>query len=150
MVSRGYAMVGLVLFSILSLAYVYYRPAYLPTNMTPYKAPTESLKIRTTWEEFLKDCGGEVIVENFVHARSVFNVKYENNIVSWTGYFADSKQPNNVVPLFGSDHALNLLVKMMPSESILYPDLVLSVSSTLLREQRNVIKALKKGDEIRF
>jgi hypothetical protein len=41
--------------------------------MTPYKAPTESKMIDITWEKFLSDCGGEVIVENFVHARSIFN-----------------------------------------------------------------------------
>lgn len=38
----------------------------------------------------------------------------------------------------------------MPSESALYPDLVLSLSSTVLREHRNIINMLKKGDEIRF
>lgn len=39
---------------------------------------------------------------------------------------------------------------MMPSESVLYPDLVLSVSSQLLKEKNNVIKSLQKGDEIEF
>ena len=59
--------------------------------MTPYETPKDSKVIDTTWEEFLKDCGGEVIVENFVHARSVFNRKYENNQVTWVGVFAESK-----------------------------------------------------------
>ena len=57
--------------------------------MSVYEHPTESKEISTQWEGFLLDCGGEVIVENYVHARSVFNKKYENNIVSWTGYFAE-------------------------------------------------------------
>ena len=39
---------------------------------------------------------------------------------------------------------------MMPSESVLYPDLVLSLSSQVLREHKNIIKMLNKGDEIRF
>jgi hypothetical protein len=54
------------------------------------------------------------------------------------------------MPLFGSDHALNVLVKMMPSESILYPDLVLSIPTSMLKDKRNLIRNLKKGDEIRF
>jgi hypothetical protein len=45
--------------------------------MGPYEPPKESHRILTTWDEFLKDCGGEVIVENYVHARGVFNKKYE-------------------------------------------------------------------------
>lgn len=60
--------------------------------MTPFEHPTESKVIDATWEEFLKDCGGEVVVENYVHARNIFNHKYEMNEVTWTGYFAEAKQ----------------------------------------------------------
>jgi hypothetical protein len=49
-----------------------------------------------------------------------------------------------------SDHALNFLVKMDPSESVLYPDLVLSVSAKTLNEQRATIQKMKRGDEIAF
>ena len=38
----------------------------------------------------------------------------------------------------------------MPSESVLYPDIVLSVSSKFLAEKQGVIKSLEKGDEIMF
>jgi len=76
-----------------------------------------------------------VIVENFVHARSVFNKKYENNIVQWNGYYAETKQ-TNALPFFASSHAINLLVKMLPTESSVYPDLVLSVSTGLLQEKK--------------
>ena len=50
--------------------------------------------------------------------------------------------------IFGSDHALNLLVKMSPSESTVYADLVLSIGSTLLAEKRDLFKSLASGDEI--
>jgi len=90
-----------------------------------------------------------VIVENFVHARGVFNKKYENNIVEWDGYFADSKT-TNTLPYFSSDHAINVLVKMMPTESSVYPDLVLSVSTDLLKRRRALFNSVKKGDHIRF
>lgn len=49
-----------------------------------------------------------------------------------------------------SDHAINVLVKMEPTESSLYPDLVLSVSTQMLNSQRSVIQKLKRGDEIEF
>lgn len=74
--SRGYAMIVLLLFLILSLYYVYMRPSIFQP-LTPYEVPKDSKNIDTTWEEFLKDCGGEVIVENNVHARNIFNKKYE-------------------------------------------------------------------------
>jgi len=80
------------------------------------------------------DCGGEVIVENYIHARSVFNKKYENNNVEWVGSFVESRliPLNGVTRLFGSEHAMNIMVKMSPSESVQYPDLVLSVASNIL------------------
>lgn len=93
-ISRGYAMVILILFTALSLYYVYMRPSYFGPS-TPFEQPRESHRITATWEEFLQDCGGEVIVENNVHARNIFNQKYENNQVSWKGYFAETKGNSN-------------------------------------------------------
>jgi len=102
-----------------------------------------------TWEQFLEDCGGEIVVENYVHARSVFNKKYESNIVEWYGYYAETKQ-TNALPFFSSDHAINVLVKMWPTESSLYPDLVLSIGSELLHRKKDMFKSLKKGDHIKY
>ena len=66
------------IFMVFSLYFVYMRPSMF-TPMTPFEAPRESRVILSTWEEFLGDCGGEIIVENNVHARNLFNQKYENN-----------------------------------------------------------------------
>lgn len=124
-------MAVLIIFSVLSLYYVYMRPSYF-TPMTPFEVPKESHVIAATWEEFLGDCGGSVIVENNVHARNLFNHKYEANQVTWRGYYADTKMNQNAgLPFMTSDHALNILIKMEPSESVLYPDLVLSVQTKL-------------------
>ena len=136
--SRGYAIAILVLFSLFSLYYVYMRPSYATTFATPYEVPKESKEISYSWEEFLQDCGGQVIVENNVHARNVFNQKYESNIVTWRGHFAETKV-TNAFPLWGSDHALNVLIKMSPSESPLYPDLVLSLSNQVLNQKRALL-----------
>ena len=126
------------------------RPSFF-TPTTAFEAPVESFQIENTWEEFLADCGGEIVVENYVHAWNTFNHKYENNQVTWTGYYADTKQSQGgALPFINSDHAINILVKMMPSESVLYPDLVLSVSTALLQRQRDLLKGLQKGDELVF
>ena len=49
-----------------------------------------------------------------------------------------------------SEHALNVLVKMWPTESSVYPDLVLSVSTQLLNQKQAMFNSLTKGDEIQF
>jgi hypothetical protein len=135
-------MIVLAIFSLFSLYYVYMCPSIF-TPHTPFQAPKESKLISSTWEEFLKDCGGEVIVENNVHARNVFNQKYENNQVAWRGYYAETKQGSGAqLPFIQSDHAQNILIKMKPSESVLYPDLVLSVSSRLLVTKGDLIRGL--------
>ena len=113
------------------------------TPHSPFQAPKESKQISATWGEFLQDCGGEVIVENNVHARNIFNQKYENNQVAWRGYYAETKPGSGAqLPFIQSDHALNILIKMKPSESVLYPDLVLSVSSRLLTHKGDIIRNL--------
>ena len=71
--------------------------------------------------------------------------------MAWRGYFAETKQGTGAqLPFIQSDHAMNILIKMKPSESVLYPDLVLSVSSGLLRRKAEVFRSLQKGDEIAF
>lgn len=52
--------------------------------------------------------------------------------------------------MWGTDHAINVLIKMSPSESVLYPDLVLSIPSDLLHQRKQMFNQLIKGDEIRF
>lgn len=134
-ISRGYAVCVLVIFTALSMYYVYLRPSY-STHLTPYEVPKESKPIPYSWEEFLNDCGGTVIVENNVHARNIFNQKYESNVVTWKGFFAESKVAQGIVPFIGSSHHMNFLIKMSPSESPLYPDLVLSISSRQWNEKK--------------
>lgn len=146
--ARVYALILLAVFGVIAGYYIYMRPSFF-TPIGPYEHPTESKEIQTTWDEFLQDCGGEVIVENYVHARSTFNRKYENNDVQWEGYFAETKQ-TNALPFFASDHAINVLVKMWPTESSIYPDLVLSVSTELLNNKKSMFQSLRKGDHIRF
>jgi hypothetical protein len=89
--ARIYAIIILVLFACLSGFYVYMRPSFL-ISQNPLRHHNENSKeISVTWPEYLQDCGGEKVIENFVAAKMNFNEKYENNIVSWSGYYADVK-----------------------------------------------------------
>jgi len=88
-------------------------------------------------------------VENYIHAKSIFSQKYENNYVTWSGYYVETK-PTRGMFMFASDHAKNILIKMSPSESSLYADLVLSISTTLMKQNEKMFASLKKGDELEF
>jgi len=89
--SRLYAIIGSIIFALLAGVYVYYSPmAYLHQNPV-FHHNFESKDIDASWMEFLGDCGGEQILENAVHAKLQFNEKYENNLIHWTGYFAEAK-----------------------------------------------------------
>jgi hypothetical protein len=86
-----YAVVAVAAFGVFALFYVVYLRPFTSDSISPYKVPEESKMLQATWNEFIADCGGEVIVENYVRARSTFNRKYENNIVMWTGFFVEAR-----------------------------------------------------------
>ena len=74
--ARIYAMVIIVIISFLACGYVYLRPTYSNMVTTPYQVPTTSIDIfDTKWEDFLADCGGEVIVENTREVSLTRNMK---------------------------------------------------------------------------
>lgn len=148
--SRIYAIIIAIIFSALSGYYVYMRPSFV-LNQNPLRHHNiSSQEISTTWNEYLLDCGGEKVIENYVAAKLAFNEKYENNVVSWSGFYADVKQKHQGFSLFNNDHYLSILVKMSPSESDVFPDLVLSVSSTYYNANKELLDSLKKGDGIDF
>ena len=80
----------------------------------------------------------------------VFNDKYENNVISWSGYFAEVKERQKSLFGFNNEHHLSILVKMEPSESEIFADLVLSVSTKQYEKDRDLYDSLKKGDGIDF
>lgn len=94
--SRFYGMLSIVMVSLILIGFTFYQPMNGLFDMRPYQAPENSVMINSTWPDFLKDCGGEVIVENYVRARSLFNRKYENNQVMWTGFFVEGKPSNSL------------------------------------------------------
>jgi hypothetical protein len=86
--SRLYALVILVVFCVLAGYYLYLHPT---ADDGHHHGMGTGEEIDTPWTEYIEDCGGETVVENFVHAKRLFENKYENNIINWKGYFAETK-----------------------------------------------------------
>jgi len=148
--SRIYAIVVTLIFFCLSCFYVYMRPYNLHENPL-YHHNVESKRIDATWVDYLQDCGGEKIIDNYVHTKMVWNEKYENYKVQWTGYFAEVKVKHKpIFPWSSNAHELSILVKMEPSESNVFADLVLSISSKVYNSDKAMFDSLKKGDGILF
>lgn len=63
----------------MSCVYVYLRPNYSLQDNPLFHHNMESHSINATWEEYLADCGGDEVLDNFIHTKLVFNEKYENN-----------------------------------------------------------------------
>ena len=150
MTARIYAIIVLILSAAGCGFYVYMRPSFDLHQNPLVHHNLDSHRINTSWADFLLDCGGEQVIENFVHTKMVFNDKYENNIVSWSGYFAEVKEKQRSFFGLNNEHHLSILVKMEPSESAIFADLVLSVSTNMYESNRAFYDSLRKGDGIDF
>lgn len=124
-----YAVIAAFVLAIVCAYYVYMRPSYNFHEAPLSHHNEDSNRLSTSWPDYLVDCGGEKIIENSVHTKILWNEKYENNVVEWTGYFADVKFRNK--GYFFPDIEPNVLVKMEPSESSVFADLVLTVPKEL-------------------
>ena len=92
MTARIYAIIVLILSAMGCGFYVYMRPSFDLHQNPLVHHNLDSHRINTSWADFLLDCGGEQVIENFVHTKMVFNDRYENNIVSWSGFYAETKE----------------------------------------------------------
>lgn len=101
-----------------------------------------------TWDEYLHDCGSEVVLKNSVTANEVFGRKYLGKTVTWEGYLV--KATENSGTFFRGDHAVILLVKMLPSESEIHADLILSMDDADFEQNTQALSSLDRGSEFRF
>ena len=70
--------------------------------------------------------------------------------MTWKGFYAAVKQKQLSPFASANSHALNILIKMEPSESATYADLVLSVSQNSYTSNQAMFDGLQKGDELEF
>lgn len=111
-------------------------------------APVEVIYSNTSWTQYLKDCGGEVVLRNSVKATTAFSHLYEGKTVAWDGYLLKVKENPSV--WFRDDHAVIILVKMQPSESDIHADLLLSMDDHDLADYRDDLAALDRGSHFAF
>ena len=98
----------------------------------------------------MESCAGEKIIENQVHALHQFTQTYENNIVDWDGYYIDTKYKKNEYSMFDSNNHMSILVKMEPSESDNFADIVLTITQKAFKQNQEVLNKLQKGDHLYF
>jgi hypothetical protein len=101
------------------------------------------------WKDYLEDCGKMVIIENNVKAAKIFEEKYKGNVIEWEGYFVYSYDGGTYI-LTENKHKLNFFIKMDNTESLTYPDLILSIGENYYRDHRTMIKSIENGDGLSF
>lgn len=146
---RYYALIILTIFTGFSCTYIYSRP-YSVHHSFFDRPQLESKNITNTWVEFLDSCSGEKIIENQVHAMHQFTQTYENNVVDWDGYYIETKFKHRDFSMFGNEHYMSILIKMDPSESDHFADIVLSISQEGYKNHKSVLDGMEKGDHLTF
>ncbi len=71
-------------------------------------------------------------------------------MVNWDGYYIDTKFKHRDFSMFGNEHFMSILIKMDPSESQHYSDLVLSISQQGYKNHKEILDKLEKGDHLTF
>lgn len=100
-----------------------------------------------TWDEFIEDCSAENIIKNKELVQQTFYFKYYGQIIAWEGFLMKAQINEG---WFQGEHAATLLVKMHPSESEIYADLLLTLSREDFLETKAVIVTLDRGDKFAF
>lgn len=99
----------------------------------------------TKWEEYITDCGRNVILSNQVRAKKNFETKYSKNIVSWEGVL----QKKILTSINGEVGALH--VKMNPSDSKSeIADIQLTISHSLASKNMAIFTQMATGDVFKF
>lgn len=150
-VARIYVILGLLAFSVFAIYYAVNRPYRVHHSFFDTPEGVESHNITITWNQYLDDCSGEKIIENQVHALHQFTQNYKNNVVNWDGYYIDTKyKAHGSYSLFDSHHHMSILIKMDPSESDNFSDILLTMTQAAYKANKEVLDKLQKGDHLFF
>eukprot|EP01017_Pseudomicrothorax_dubius_P039720 TRINITY_DN6127_c0_g2_i3.p1 TRINITY_DN6127_c0_g2~~TRINITY_DN6127_c0_g2_i3.p1 ORF type:complete len:322 (+),score=36.76 TRINITY_DN6127_c0_g2_i3:132-1097(+) len=157
-ISRKYAIVALV---IIVIMYFTLRSKTPPASHAHSK-DIDLVDLR--WETFVTECGRKVFIDNGVRARNHFLDKFSNRIVEWKGVLQEIATHLATGPSYGHEHgrsalanvaeegSLYLFVKMVPTDSHDFPDLMILASPSMLGHE--VIDILKRdsqqGDVLSF
>lgn len=100
-----------------------------------------------TWPEYLNDCSAEKIIRDKENVQLIFAQLYYGKVVNWDGYLMKASINEG---WFQGQHAAVLLVKMQPSESDIYADLVLTMSQEDFLLSKDQIVLLDRGSHFSF
>jgi len=140
---RIYVLLLLVIY-LLFLSYSVY------TNSPIGKSKLTQNELNVTWEEYLNNCGPKVIMANSVKANVFYETYYKNNIVTWNGYYLFGIDTDDSKQFFGKGKYRHFIIKMEPSESEYYPDLILSIPYKIYKKLEKDLEGLVKGNKIKF
>ena len=83
-----------------------------------------------------------------MHAAHLYSTLYKDNVVQWDGYYIETKRRRGGG--FGGTAEMSILIKMDPSESDSFADILLQISEEAYKKNKDVIDILKKGDHVNF
>ena len=138
-ISRSYLLTAVIIISCVFL-YIWSTPEHTGHSH-------EHIYSQATWPEYIKDCGGEVVLKNSIRATEMFSRKYEGKTITWDGYLMRATENYG---WFRGEHAAIVLVKMSPSESDIHADLILSLDDNDLVANTQALASLDKGDKFEF
>jgi hypothetical protein len=142
--------VGIAIFSVLAVIFLYFSWFYdFGMGEEARFKDKKSIVISASWEDYIDECGANVVIVNNVKANEIFKNKYQNNVVNWSGYYIDSKNVNTI-SFSQNSHAMNIFIKMEPSETVKEADIVLSLTNSVYNSFKETIDSLRTGDKISF
>lgn len=101
-----------------------------------------------TWQTFLEDCGREAVQTHGLPKLGECKVKYTGKtVMNWRGYVIRTEDLRNN---YFSSHSVLMFVKMVPSESEFFPDLMIAIDSHVAKDINDELIALDRGSEIIF
>lgn len=135
---------------ILLMVYLVFLGYSVYASLFSAMAGTSQKELNSTWEEYLASCGSKVIMANSVKANIFYENYYKNNIITWTGYYILNVETDDSRQFFAKGKYQNFLVKMDPSESEHYPDIILSIPNKIYKASEGELKGLVEGSRIQF
>ena len=105
-------------------------PFFFSLFSANFRNPMFSLvnPINANWNEFLEECSRHNLTENTEKFWRCSNKYLDKTVLNWEGYVIRVEDNRNSLYKYVS-HAVTIMVKMVPSESEMIPDLMLSFDS---------------------
>lgn len=141
--SRTYTIILLIL-TLCGITYM----SYSIEPFKPSKFYIDEMS-NATWSEYISDCGSDQVLKNSFRVSQVFKDKYKGKEITWDGYLFKIIEidPRH---RWHNAHPFLILTKMIPTESEVHADLIISLDNHEKGHYQEVIDSLTLGDHFRF